>query len=279
MQVLVPSIEIDGKFIPNAAARDNYERSVMAVGAKIKSVPFGQAFLDLIANTPNKIVIAPAPDRNQVDTHALDATHAFAPGFGFTNDKGVQFQGAGGGSVTVIDYTPTGNFKGISADTTLIHELCHAWRQARGVWKPLPITNFFDDDAIKNPLMERFRFPNWEEFLGVVVEGLYSSESGSPTARTTQGDFGLFFAMRSTPQKPNIFNPLPMTDSQIFAEKFRRALIRIMSEELDLYRLMLVSRGWFNPVRDMADMARYKRETVVPALPASSIFSAPGSAL
>ena len=279
MLELVPSIEIDGKFILTAAARENYERSVMAAGEKIKSVPFGKAFLDLVSGNPNKIVIAPAPDRNQVDTHALDATHAFAPGFGFVNNKGQMVQGAGGGSVTVIDYTPTGNFKGISADTTLVHELCHAWRQARGRWKPLPITNFFDDDAIKNPLMERFRFPNWEEFLGVVVEGLYSSESGSPTVRTTQGEFGLLFAMRSTPQAPSIFNPLPMTDSQIFAEKFRRALIRIMSEELDLYRLMLVSRGWFNPVRDMADMARYKRETVAPELPASSIFSTPGNVL
>ena len=51
---------------------------------------------------------------------------------------------------------------------------------------------------------------------------------------------------------------MPLSDSQQFAQLYRPAIIRIMSEELALYKLMLGANAWFNPVRDLAQLSTYK---------------------
>ncbi len=118
------------------------------------------------------------------------------------------------------------------------------------------------------------RFENWEEFLALVVVGVYASQQGAKSVRTAQAGMfaALFMALPSPPQQPSPWNPVPLTDSQRFAELYRPAIIRIMSEELALYRLMLGARAWFNPVRDLAQLFTYK--STLP--PAPDIATPPG---
>jgi hypothetical protein len=281
MQFFEPNIIVDGHTIPNKAGQERYERSVMEIHQRIIQSAFGRAFLTLIGNNTSPIVIAPSLDRNNADAHALSGRKAFAQGVQVVDDHNnpvldrqnqVQF-GTAQGSTAIVDFTPTGDFRGISADVTLVHELTHAWRQARGRWNPVSIVGLVNKAVVTAPEKEATRFENWEEFLGVVVEDVYAAEQGVTTVRTAHGGIPIFWAFRAPPPVQSPWNPVPLTDSQMFAERYRPALIRIMSEELDLYRLMLASPAWFNPVRDMAGMSRYK-ESLPPVVdpPVSPMF-------
>lgn len=279
---------------PNKIAGAAYEKSVIATVEKIRKSPFGAAVFDLFSAAPKKIFIAAAPNKDVADAHARNATDAFEAGKQFFNAAGEEKYGTGAGSDVVIDFNPAGNFRGMGADATLLHEMTHAWRQARGKWNTEHMTRFVNPEAFKenpgdNPdlkgrkmmvvmRLEDTRFENWEEFIAVVVEGIYRAQTGATSVRKSHGDTMFNFAYKSDPKTPNVFNPMPMTDSQLFAERYRPALIKILNDDQEFYKILLKADAWFNPVRDMAGMAAYKRQAAEnpPTLPSSSgIFSSP----
>lgn len=276
MQFFAPNIVVDGSHIPNKAAQERYEASVLRVRDTIEQAPFGKEFLELVGNNREPIVIAPAPNRNAAQARPLNALKAAAKGADVKFRDGTSKPGLGAGSMAVVDFNPAGNFEGISADVTLVHELVHAWRQARGRWKAAPMSDFVDAADPKKIASAKSDFENWEEFLAVVVEGVYAAQSGAGSVRISHSIMAFWRAMPSAPQQPNIYNPAPLTDSQRFAQNYRRALIAIMGEELELYRLMLNAKAWFNPVRDMANMRRYLDSLQAPTDPSDGTLFRPG---
>lgn len=276
MQLFAPNIIVDGSHIPNNAARERYEASVMRVRDTITNAPFGKELLEMIGNNREPIVIAPAPNRNAAQARPLNAVKAFAAGASVQFRDGTSKPGLGTGSMAVVDFNPAGDFEGISADVTLVHELVHAWRQARGRWKAAPMTDFVDASDPKKVSSAKADFENWEEFLAVVVEGVYAAQSGAGSVRISHNIMAFWRAMQTAPKRPDIYDPVPLTDSQRFAQVYRRALIAIMSEELELYRLMLNAKAWFNPVRDMAQMRRYLDSLETPKDPSEGSLFRPG---
>ena len=272
MEFFGPNTLVDGRGMRTEHSRREYEQGVMNHRATIKGVTLGGQLLELLCNNPQPIIIAPTRSLVNAEARALKGTDATSPSFSVTKTDGTAASGSGKGSMSVIDFNPRGTFRGIAPDVTLLHELVHAWRQARGRWNPVSMSNLVNQDMVKNPAEEARNFANWEEFLALVVESTYAAEKGQTSVRTAQGDVFFGFTVKTAPQTPNIFNPLPMTSSQNFAERYRKALIRILNEEQDLYKLLLKSPAWFNPVRDMAGMAKYKQTPPPPGLQPNAIF-------
>jgi hypothetical protein len=82
----------------------------------------------------------------------------------------------------------------------------------------------------------------------VVVEGVWASENGASSVRTSQQS-GLFATSAFRPGAPSAFDPTPVNPSDQFSRRFSRAIVRISVEESELYSAMKRSGGWFNPVR------------------------------
>jgi len=264
MQLFGPNVIVDGTMVSGPARRPNseaerarYEQDVLTVREKIRQTPFGTRLLDLITNNPEPIVIAQS---RSIDDASASATKrdgsAFAAGFSITDSRGnVVGTGTGAGSMSVILFNPHGTFRGIGADVTLLHELLHAYRHTRGRFSPLPIMQFLDPNKVKNPIGERLFFENWEEWFSVVVEGIYSAEAGATSVRTTHSTmFPQIVAVKPNGPVKNFFHPDAKTDSEIFAEKYRLAVLRILQQEKDIYHAMRDSKAWFNPVRDWEDL-------------------------
>lgn len=277
MQWFAPNIVVDGSHIPNKPGQDRYESSVIRVRDTIVNTPFGKDLIELIGNNREPIVIAPTPNRNIAAARPLDADKAFAQGATVVRRSGPPTVGLGTGSIAIVDFNPTGDLQGATVDSTLVHELVHAWRQARGKWKAAPISDFVDASDQKKSASARADFENWEEFLAVVVEGVYAAQAGAGSVRVSHNIMAFWRALPSTgPMTPDILNPVPLTDSQRFAQTWRRALIAIMGEELELYRLLLGAKAWFNPVRDMANMRRYLDSLRTPTDPSAGGLFRPG---
>jgi len=260
MELFGPNVIVDGTTVSGPTKRPNsdadraaYERGVMAVRDKIRQTQFGTQLLEIISNNPEPIIIAQSPSLQQAGASATKRDgSAFPAGFPITDSTGtVVGTGTGTGSMSVILFNPKGTFGGMGADVTLLHELLHSYRHTRGRWSPLPIMQFLDPAKVTNPLAERLHFENWEEWFSVVAEGIYSAEAGATSVRTTHSPlFQLNFAQKSSVGASNFFHPNAQTDSEIFADKYRLAVLRIAQQESDIYHAMRVSKAWFNPVRD-----------------------------
>ena len=277
-------IWVDGGPMGNKAAGDAYEREILAIHDKIAGVQFGRVVLEIVSKTSNLIGILHGKKGAAPGARSLAGADAWADGFEISLPDGTKVRGTGKGGPATIILDPRGDLGGMPPDVTLVHELIHAWREANGRWKPtsmfdlvsLPAARELDGGDKANDPRAKFakRFENWEEFLALVVEGVYASQQGAKSVRTAQnGPFAsLFMAMNTPRQTPSPWNPVPLTDSQRFAELYRPAIIRIMSEELTLYKAMLAADAWFNPVRDLAGLHAYKASLP----PVADITTPPG---
>ncbi len=229
MKWLAPNIVVDGRTFagparrPNSLAdQDRYENDVLAIGGKIRQSAFGNRLLDLIGNNAQPIVIASTSNPNNAGAQALRGADAFASGF--------QIPGP---------------------DTTLLHEILHSYRQASGRWSPLPILPFVNPATVRNPASEAVSFEHWEEWFSVVAEEIYAAESGATSVRTTHNpSFWFYTAVKPAGSPKNFFHPDAKTDSEEFADKYGLAILRILSQEPQIYNMMKGSKAWFNPVRD-----------------------------
>src|SRR5262249_1302732 len=95
------------------------------------------------------------------------------------------------------------------------------------------------------------RFPNWEEWLSVVVENVYAAESGKSLLR---GNWDVLFPSTLTSPAYYKFWDIPgvgsKTDTETFAEDYAPAIARMRQLEPLLYQAIRASNAWFNPVRD-----------------------------
>jgi len=252
MELFGPNTIVDGApepgFVvtrrPNTKAEGAaYEKAVLALRARIAGAPFGRRMLELLCNN-----IAPTLNKMNaavVSVYAADGaavgevTTSKIPG---VSSEEVTVAGTGRGSVAVLLFHPNGTFDGLRADVLLLHELVHAYRKAQGRWAKLPIQQFLD------PGQSDLHFPNWEEWFAVAVESTYAAEAGVPKVRIGHDAFStwsLFMADQN-----GTMNFTGRTFSQNFADRYWRAIERILQQEPEIYRAMAASAAWFNPVRD-----------------------------
>ena len=251
-----PNVFVDGTLVsgpsktPNSETdRKRYEDAVIAVRDRIQQTAFGTKLLALLCNPPEPIVIA----QSRSVTNASAAIQkndgsGFAAGFPIVNKQGAQIgTGTGAGSLSVLKFDPAIR----NPDTTLLHELLHAYRQASGRWSPLPMASFVNPSLIKNPMTEQLLFKHWEEWFSVLAEAIYGAESGRTSVRVVHSpDFPLLVALRPTAPLKNVLHPDAQTDSEIFAQRYGLAIRRVLNEEEKIFWAMYDSQTWFNPVLD-----------------------------
>lgn len=262
MQMFAPNVMVVGDRIyeiddatgrPNpAAAAARYEAEVMAMRGKIAAQPFGARWLEATGNNVEPIVIVPTTATNEAvaqtfanikerPNRAADALAA-----GFSPDA------TGRGTPVRVKFNTgasVGGLTGPSAEVLLIHELTHAYRSASGRFSPLPMVGLVGPGRAASDVARRF--PNWEEWLSVVVENVFAAESGKSILR---GNWDILYPSILTSPAYFKFWDIPTvgskTDSQTFAEDYGPAIQRMLQVEVPLYRAVRPSNAWFNPVRD-----------------------------
>lgn len=234
-------------------AQRKYERDINALITQIYGRNTGWAILSEInsaySNSANSVIIArimtlaefrafPAPM-----THAKNEQHATPKGAPIPPDTGSAstIRGTGQGSGALITFDPVamgpnGNMAKLwmnagysliawAPDEMLFHELTHAMRMLQGQWLPTTLGG-------------STRYPNVEEFAGVLITNIYLSEKGKTTFR-----------------RDHRLNPLPTHESS--SQKFLRDkenLAHIKEYEKrhpSLFaNIARVSQAAFNPIRE-----------------------------
>jgi hypothetical protein len=246
----------DGTGKPNPpAAAARYEREVIAMRNKLAAQPFGTRWLEIAGNNAEPIVIVPTSATNE----AVAQTFANIPERpNRENDLlavGFSPEATGRGTPVRVKFNTgalVGGLMGASAEVLLIHELTHAYRSAAGRFSPALMTTLVAPGRTSADVAKRF--PNWEEWLSVVVENVYAAESGKSILR---GNWDILFPATLTSPAYYKFwgigNFATKTDSEIFAEDYAPAIRRLMQLEPQLYQAIRASTAWFNPVRDYED--------------------------
>jgi hypothetical protein len=243
-----------GKPNPPQAARQ-YETEIMNLRTEILSRPFGAKWLEIIGNNKEPITLVPSEEttnsRNEtfpnIPQHPNRMREAVAAGF--TTPAGVT--GTGAGTPSRIKFNSGASAGMANGSVLLVHELTHAYRSSGGRFSPAAMTGLVNPERQKaDPELEQ-RFPNWEEFLAVVVENVFAAELGKNILRINWNVLHPGFAT-----SPSFFTfwqikpPAGDTDSMKFAKDYSPAILRIMQIESPLYGAMRASTAWFNPVRD-----------------------------
>src|SRR4051812_44278072 len=168
---------------PAAAAR--FEDEVMKFRARIASFPFGAKWLDLLDGTKQSITIVPSSDRNDAvaQTDAKRLADGLAAGLSLPGND----TGTGLGAPIRVKFNPAasaGQGAGrVSGAALLMHEMTHAFRSANGRFTPVPMGPLVERQAAWQTPEWALRFPNFEEFLAVVVEDVFAAESGAQMVR------------------------------------------------------------------------------------------------
>src|SRR5436190_2418890 len=231
MKILAPNVFVIGNEIfemeaptgkPNSpAAAAKYETDVEMLFLKIKAQAFGAAWLEVVGNNREPIVIVPStatdnaaaqtfPNIAQKPNRSLDASNG-------TGTPGrVKFNtGANLGFVS----------GGVSGEVLLVHEVTHAYRAANGRATALPMNQFVNPESLKLNMDLARRFPDYEEWLAIVVENVFASQAGKTILRTNWDLTGPSFAT-----DPKFFKFWGIStvgtrnDSQQFAWDYRPAI-------------------------------------------------------
>jgi hypothetical protein len=274
MKIFAPNVLVIGDTIfagerdavgkPNAKrAAALYEDQVLKLLSPITSTPFGNEWLEIVGNNKEPVVIVPSTDTSDAvtQTFANDATKpnrladGMARGFLVPGDLGNgagMIVGFGVGTASRIKFNPAAVSGTASGAVLLVHEVTHAYRTASGRFAPAPMAGLIDPQRLRlNPDLG-FRFPNWEEFLAVVVENVFAAELGHGSLRLNWNAHNNAVAVNWAVHNQMFGGSPPpgATDSQNFAKDFRPAFEVMREIEKPLYNAMCASAAWFNPVRD-----------------------------
>lgn len=274
MQIFAPNIfvigdeifELDspqGKPNPAAAARQ-YESEIMALRAKIKTQPFGARWLEIVGNNVEPISIVPASSTRDAVAQTFPNIPQHSDRLADAQARGFSPQATGRGTPIRVKFnlaTSVGSMAGAaSGEVLLMHELTHAYRSASGHFAPVSMAGLIEPQRQRaNPQLVH-RFPDFEEWLAVVVENVFAAESGRSILRT-HWDV-LHPASATSPayfEFWNISTVGKQTDSQEFAEDYRPAILHMQRVEPALFSAMQASRAWFNPVRDYVESLLARR--------------------
>jgi hypothetical protein len=221
-----------------------------------------RAVLDGIARTTRAITIVPErqplmPDRSDANAHADPRDPAKATRKGGTSEVGTT--GVGGGSTVRLafvaqDWTRSAPNASLRArDETLLHELVHGLRQARGIEDsvaiPAPYAIMRKGDGSVSQLMAGQTakpgpysqiYNQSEEFVAIVITNIYRSENGRPGLRRDHlgGDAPLVY---------------PLTNPRTFMNVWHAELSRLSREMSDVCNRIAPVICPFNPLFELYD--------------------------
>jgi hypothetical protein len=177
-------VTVDGTGTRSYATPSQYEHVVLRLLHRIHHSHTGQAVFHEFGKHPHHLMkIVPLENVFNAYAAATDLLHATRSGqversgadggilFDF---KGKPIVGQGGGSDSVVSFTPLtfskycsqqkkGHKVGAQPDEVLFHEMVHATRHMRGLLNPLPLGFLYDTE---------------EEFFAILLANIYASETG-----------------------------------------------------------------------------------------------------
>ncbi|MBM4074084.1 MAG: hypothetical protein FJ267_00385 [Planctomycetes bacterium] len=257
MKMFAPNVLVIGDTIydigkpggrPNPApAATKYETEVMTLRQQIVEFPFGQAWLNIVGNNPQPIIIVPTTETNNAAAETFEniAEHP--------DREADAMNGKGTPSRVKFNTSASLGFQtgGVQGAVLLVHEMTHAYRAARGRVTVAPMAGLVNAESLQRNSELARRFPDWEEWFAIVVENVFASETGLKILRTNWD-----VQLPSFSTDPYYFKFWGIStigtrnDSQQFAFDYRPAIARIHQLEPALFSAMKASNGWFNPVRD-----------------------------
>lgn len=268
MQMFAPNVMVSGAEIfgiddakgnPNPPAQAlKYENEIMTLRSQIKAQPFGAAWLEIVGNNPQPIMIVPTTSTNDAVAQTFPNTPDHPNRMADAQARGFDATSTGKGTPIRLKFNPAalvGGFGGVSGAALLMHEMTHAYRSACGNSAPVPMSGLVNPVRLRANAEIVARFPNWEEWFAIVVENVFSAEDGKSIVRTNWDILHPSFATSPEYFKFwGIGNFDKQTDSQQFADDYRPAIARMRQVEGSIYAAIRSSRAWFNPVRDYIDL-------------------------
>ena len=257
MKLLAPNLLVIGNEIfdleapfgrPNPPAlAAKYEADVEALFTKIKVQPFGAAWLDIVGNNREPIVIVPS-------TATDNAAAQTMPNIAQKPNRTADAQN-GVGTPGRVKFNVNANLGfaagGVSGEVLLVHEVTHAYRAANGRSTPIPMNRFVNPDSLRLDMDLARRFPDFEEWLAIVIENVFASQAGRTILRTNWDLLRPSFAT-----DPKFFRFWGIStvgtrnDSEQFAVDYRPGIEHLRAVEPRLFSAMESAKAWFNPVRD-----------------------------
>ncbi|MGA3186954.1 MAG: M91 family zinc metallopeptidase [Bryobacteraceae bacterium] len=168
-------------------------------------------------------------------------------------------KGTGGGSNTVIGFTP-GRFThqqiaGLAPDHVLVHELTHSYRQMRGHVNKTAVGCVVAKQANGSTWSENY--PNMEEFLAVMIQNIYQSASGTGGAlrgeyfsNVVKGQLRYRQVPDSGARDRQGALQTGMTPSETFVLEHYGRVTQLYREETGLAHDLAQIKCTFNPFRD-----------------------------
>ena len=243
-----------------AAARQ-YEADVMQiVNGQIRTVLTGVRLLRLIGDSPNRIGIVPNVRTENAAAHPVQIRTATPRGAPIRNNFGQPaVQGApgrplppaalglGGGSKVLVMFNPATRVPNLTPDVTLLHELLHSYRQSRGRWRLLPMLGVL---RLTAPDIRTISFATFEEWLGVLVENIYSSERGRTVFRAAHVAPGALGSVNDMSFRPDAISGRVRDLSAEWASQYALAIDHLRNDDRALFYALANSRARFNPLRN-----------------------------
>lgn len=245
---------------------ERYEAEVMALHDKIEASPFGAAWLEIVGNNIEPIVIVPMVDardavaqtfRNDAQKPHRTADAAVA---GFPNSDGVP--GTGCGTPIRLKFNPAAfvgvGYGKVGGAVLLVHEMTHGYRSAGGRFEPVPMAGLIDlQRQLRTPDIA-VRFPDWEEWFAIVCENVFAAETGGHILR----------ANWDVKHEASINDPAirkysgmgPVDECRDFAADYRPAIARMFQIEPKIYAAIRRSNAWFNPAREYESLLLDRRK-------------------
>ena len=177
-------VTVDGTGTKSYATPAQYEQAVLRLLHRIHHSHTGQAvFHEFVKRSNHLMKIIPLENVFNAFAGPTDWLHATekgqversgADGHVLLDNNGKPIVGQGGGSDSVVSFTPLtfskycsqqkhGHKSGAHPDEVLFHEMIHATRQMRGIFDPLPLGFLYDTE---------------EEFYAILLANIYASETG-----------------------------------------------------------------------------------------------------
>jgi hypothetical protein len=159
-------------------AADDYVDGVREALEFVDRPGVGRLVLDALPKQM-EVKIVKRPRGKDTRTIPLDPVHAARAGAILDPGTVYQRQAVGGGSASVIRFTPgldigvcvnhdgNGPCAGMQDDELLVHELVHALRQMKGTFNAIPLSKAPDQN-----------YDDVEEFYAILVANIYMSERG-----------------------------------------------------------------------------------------------------
>jgi hypothetical protein len=224
-----PNIRISGEWIMFSPDRNDdntranpaadaaqFEVDTQDILRQLATSPVAKPMLDAFTSASHSVTIRPLTP-NAVGKMRSGPN---VPDNALQTDWGSPGAPGPGSDATLWFYTRSVNVRGhlYRSDDSLLHELVHALRQVRGLWRATTVTGW----------------DNREELYATMVTNIFASRAGRPTD------------MRGS--HATVFAPMAQSDDQ-FRQQYHDEILDFRTRMLDIYNILSGVQTAWNPLR------------------------------